>query len=81
MAKKKKKLEEAVVDEVMEVEAPEMDATIEIKDVCEAKECDGMVQVKITDQFVKLHGIVYKKGDTPYLCKEIVQNAKWCKVL
>ena len=81
MAKKKKKLDEVVVEEIVEEVAEEtIEVTIE-EPVCKKKACDGMVDVKITDPFVKYQQVAYKKWDTLRLCKEIAHKAKWCKVL
>ena len=79
MAKKKKKLDEAVVEEVVEV-TEAIEVTIEEEPVCE-KACDWTVKVMITEPFVKYKSVAYKKWDTLYLCKEVAQSAKWCKVL
>ena len=77
---KKKKLDEAVVEEVVEEVAEAIEVTIE-EPVCEANACDGVVEVMITDSFVKYKSVAYKKWDTLYLCKELAHSAYWCKIL
>lgn len=79
--KKKKKLDEVVVEEIVEEVAEEtIEVTIE-EPVCKKKVCDGKVEVMITDPFVKYMMIAYKKWDTLRICKDTAQSAKWCKVL
>ena len=71
---KKKKLYDVVVEEIEVAET--IEATIE-----EVKPCDWKCEVQITDQFVKFEGIVYRKYDKLFVCKELAQKAKRCKVL
>ena len=83
MWKKKKIITDSVSKdipvEIQEVEVIE-EVVEEIVEIKQIKKCDGMVKVRVTDQFVKFNGL-HKRWDTLSIPKEIAQEAKWCKVL
>lgn len=84
MAKKKKKLEEAVVEESLAVEESATEVEMpkeEVKEPKKAKKCDGKVKVMVTAQNVLYKGERYKHLDTPTICKEDAMKAKWCIIL
>lgn len=88
MAKRKKKIEdvelfdvvEPVEEEVLEIE-PEAEEVIEESIEEPKKACNGKVLVMITDQFVKFEGEVHPRHTKLEICKELAAKAKRCKVL
>jgi len=69
MWKKKKIVTDAI--------APEEEVVVE---VAKEKVCNGIVKVRITDQFVKYNWI-HKRWDIIEIKKEVAQDAKRCIVL